>query len=263
MERIFIMGDSYSYGFLEYFNMIELKYIKTHIFYGERDVNINQHMDYINKLNVNDEYPDIKKRNIENMIYRIDSYDPTIMIYNLGQIDINFLYFYNKLYNIPYDVDKIIDNYMSIIQYYSKKCKKIYIVNILPLFVRNAEQLVAEFVRICDKHLLGKMSESKINKIFDIKKYRQHLYTCNESLRQKINDIKWNVEVVYVDVNKFIYKHKNKSFRNKFYMQRENTNDILSSTLNFHINANVYLETLLKNNIIPELTENINKCVIE
>ena len=50
------------------------------------------------------------------------------MIFNFGQVDINFSYFYNKVYNVPYNVYSIVNEYMRLIKKYSKKCKKIYVI---------------------------------------------------------------------------------------------------------------------------------------
>ena len=258
MNRIYLVGDSYSIVFLKYFKYIQSKYIKTHILHGDHEINLSIHADYIRKLSTDtDTKTDIKTNDIQNMIKTINSYHPEIMIYNFGQVDVNFLYFYNKIYDIPYDTNIIMDEYVNIIQHQSKNCKKVYVVNILPLFVDDMNELISEFVRLYCKDLHTKFNQKEINKIFDIEKYRKHLYTSNKLLKNKINDASWNAEVVYVDFNKYIYEGTYESLKKNFYIRKVNI-DVPPTMSDFHINGSVYMETLLQNNVIPELNEIIN-----
>lgn len=264
MERIYIIGDSYSNDFLDFFKYIKTKYIKTHIMSDAYDLNFEKQIKYIQKINNSD--TDTKSDDIQiyitNLIEDIEEYEPTIMIYNLGNDDFNKLYFYNAMKNIPYDVNNIINDYMNIIQLYSKTCKKAYIVSPLPLFVNDMDDLISEFIRLYGKDLYNSVSKDKINDIFDIDKYRKRLYKSNVLLREKIHNIKIHVNLTYIDFNKHvyndIYKEKYISYKKNFYIRKEKITNVMLPLFKFHINPSQYLETLLQNNLIPEINNVVN-----
>lgn len=260
MDKIYIVGDSYSYGFIKYFKYINSKYIKTHTFYAEYLLNLTQHMGYIRKLNEgNDTSADNKKSSIENIIYTVSTYKPDIMIYNFGQVDVNFSYFYNKVFGVPYNINNIINEYINIIKEHSKTCKKVYVINFLPLFVDTKEDLISEFKRLHIKDLDKRLNQKEINDIFNIEKYRKHLYISNKLLKEKLNNTIWkNIKVIYVNYNKYIYKDNYYTFKDEFYIRKKNRDAVLSITLDFHINASKYLEILLQQKLIPELNNIAN-----
>lgn len=260
MNKIYIVGDSYSYGFLKYFKHTKSKYLKIHTFYAEYILNLSQHFGYIRKLNEGVETStDSKNSSIENIINTVSTYKPDIMIYNFGQVDINFSYFYNKIYGVPYNINNIINEYINVIKKHSKTCKKVYVINFLPLFVDTKEDLISEFKGLHVKDLDTRCNKRELNDIFNIDKYRTHLYISNKILKKKINNTKWNnMKVIYVDYNKYIYKDNYVTYKDKFYIRKKNRDAKLSITLDFHINASKYLEILIQKNIIPELNNIVN-----
>ena len=264
MERIFIIGDSYSHGFLDFFKYIKTNNIKTHIFYDKYDLNFKQSLETIQKINNSDDDKKLDdiQQHIQKLIKDIEEYKPTIIIFNIGNIDFNQLYFYNAINNIPYDVNNNINDFMNIIRLYTTTCKKAYVVSPLPLFVNDIDVLKSDFLRFYCKDLYNNLSEDQINVIFDIDKYRKQLNKSNDLLRKKIQNINLHTTLTFIDFNKYIIndikRDNNISYNKAYYIRKEKIINTMLPLFRFHINPSQYMETLLQNNLIPELNNEIN-----
>lgn len=252
-QHIYIVGDSYSYGF----DIFSKKYtnITTHSFFAEYIINILNIDKYIkqvftygvkNNVNIDIRTYDIIKQSFIDI-------KPDVMIFSFGQVDISFSYFYNKVYNVPYNIRTIINEYIRLIKKFSKKCKKTYVINFLPLFVDDTNDLISEYQRIHIKNLYDILDSKQLHDIFNIEKYRRHLYNSNLLLRKAIDKKKWKNEVIFVDANKYIYDGSWKKLKRKFYIESKKKNDDISITLDFHINAKEYTKCIIKNKLIHEL----------
>lgn len=252
--NIYILGDSYSYGFKKHFN--KYSNIQCHVFFAEYIMNINKSKNYIRQVFTNDikNTVDNKKSTYDIIKQTVDNIKPDIMIFNFGQVDINFSYFYNKVYGVPYNVNSIINEYIRLLKKYSNKCKKIYVINFLPLFVDSKKELIIIFKNLHIKNLHDILTKEKLSDIFDINKYRKHLYNSNYILRHKIKKIKWKNEVIFVDFNRYIYDNNNyKKFRSMFYIQKKDWINNIHIPIDLHINTKSYIKTILREKLIPEL----------
>jgi len=247
MDKILIVGDSYSYGFKKYINNPQVKVLT---FFAEYIMNIDNKSNHIRQTFVDEKN---KKNNLVILKETLKSFKPTIIIFNFGQVDINFSYFYNRVFGVPYNIECIINQYMNIIKKYSSKCKKVYVINFLPLFADTWEDLSKEFQIIHVNDLFKKLTKQKIKEIFDIGAYRKHLHMSNKLLCNNIKKRKWKIPVSFLNFNRCVYDGNYMKYKDEYYIQKKKRHDKIHITLDFHINGEAYVKNILKRCRIPEL----------
>lgn len=240
MSKILIFGDSYSYAFKHY-NIS--KDIIAVPFFAEYILNLEFYDKNIRKI-FTDSKNNVKTVNIINETIRKHKNDIKTIIFLFGNVDINFSYFYNRVYGVPYNRRCIISSYIKFVKKYTKYCKNVFIINFLPLFVDTTNNLTAEFKQLHIPELFKRLNKNQINEIFNIKKYREHLYNSNKVLKYYLKKHK---NIKFIPFNEHIYKKNKYHFKDKYYItEYKKRHKNISITLDFHINAKQFLLTFLE-----------------